>query len=152
MKDQACVALVVALSVACHGPAPTEPSGPAAMPDASPTPDQPPAAPERGQFEPDGGRDQPPAVTGIPACDSYLFLYRQCEETLAPRIAAGELRTYEAEAASLRYFVRTMERAALPAACREMERQLVERCRQVVSSTGSRSSTSEWPHDFTLAV
>jgi hypothetical protein len=131
MKEQACVALVFALSFACHGSAaPVEPSGPAAATrDGSATPDEPPPTVGMGQFYPDGGRDYPPVVTGIPDCDTYLFLYRQCEETLAQPIAAGEMRTYEAEAASLRYRIETTEQAAVPAACREMERQLVERCR-----------------------
>jgi hypothetical protein len=68
-------------------------------------------------------------VTGISECDAYLDLYRRCEPRLAPAIAAGDLRSYEAEAASLRYFATTAERAGMPEACRGMRRDLMERCR-----------------------
>jgi len=108
-NGQGCVGLVLALSAAaCGGPAAAGPETPAAPDDAS---------------------QVPPAVTGISECDAYLDLYRRCEPRLAQAIAAGDLRTYEAEAASLRYFATTAERAGMPVSCRDMRRDLMERCR-----------------------
>jgi hypothetical protein len=106
---QGCIGFVLAVSAAaCGGPAAAGPETPAV-----------------GEDE----REASPAVTGIAECDAYLALYRRCESRLAPAIAAGDLRSYEAEAASLRYFATTAERAGMPAACRAMQRDLRERCR-----------------------
>jgi hypothetical protein len=68
------------------------------------------------------------AITGIPTCDAYLALYRECEDRLRPAIADGELRTYEAEAGWLAYTATTPERDGMAQACTGLLQSLRERC------------------------
>jgi len=99
-----------ALLSGCPQPAPVEPSQPEAVVE-EPQPEE--AAAEE---------------MGVPDCDAYLDLYRRCEARLRPAIAAGEMRSYEAEAGWLRYMATTSERPAMPAACRSMLGDLRTRC------------------------
>lgn len=66
---------------------------------------------------------------GIPACDEYLKLYRDCEPKLAGAIAAGDRRAYRSERARLVYLKSTREAPGLPGACGDMLRELEQVCR-----------------------
>jgi len=70
----------------------------------------------------------PESVTGIAACDAYLAAYQRCEKMLEPSIAAGDARTFRAEAARLVYLKGTPEAAGLAQSCDAMLRGLHAKC------------------------
>lgn len=116
--------VLVALALAC-APADKPAEPPRETPAAPAEPVARPAA--SGQVEayrPEG------AWIGVPQCDAYLELYRQCEPELAAEIAAGERRSAKAEAGRLEYFHKVEKDPELPAACESMLAELRTRCSQ----------------------
>jgi hypothetical protein len=89
-----------------------------------------PSLPSEAEVTPPGpSTDEPaPAVTGIPECDSYLALYKRCEEHLKPEIMAGNRRFHHSEEASLVHYAGTPEAASMPATCKGMLDQLQQDC------------------------
>ena len=63
-----------------------------------------------------------------PECAAYLAHYRRCEGALSGEIAAGDRRSYEAEAASVRFSESSAEGPGMPAACASMDRELATSC------------------------
>ena len=108
-------------------PAPDEAATPAPAPADEAEPAPAPAAPEAPADDPFADLEIE-EVTGIPACDEYLALYRACEPKLESKIMAGEKRTYRAERGSLEYFMTTEERKAMPEACADMLAALRTEC------------------------
>lgn len=68
------------------------------------------------------------APSASPECASYLAHYRRCEGVLSGEIAAGDRRSYEAEAASVRFSESSAEGPGMPAACASMDRELATSC------------------------
>lgn len=70
----------------------------------------------------------PAPLSSVPECDAYLRLYRRCEPSLAPSIAAGDRRDFVHERGWLEYLAGTPEVAGMPTACRDMTRELQAIC------------------------
>jgi hypothetical protein len=70
----------------------------------------------------------PEAIMGVSACDEYLDLYKRCEKTLQPTIAAGGARTWKAEAAWIQYMRGTPEGAGLQQWCLDAVQSLRKQC------------------------
>ena len=121
--------LVVAawgLSLACH-----------AQPPATPQDEVEPIATDAVYVESPGAATSvepapapagPESATGLEVCEEYLALYKRCEPTLKPQIMAGDRRPVDAERGWVEYVAGTPERAALPAACRDMLAELKQVC------------------------
>lgn len=137
MTREVIVLCLSASLLACVSSSTRQPSGASAAA-VEPAPSQQPVViveappidtPASADSTPLAAPDQPPATsTGIPECDSYLALYRRCEEYLMPAIAAGNRRFYHAEEASLVHYAGTPEAASMAGSCVSMHEQLQKDC------------------------
>lgn len=69
-----------------------------------------------------------PPVGASPACAGYLAHYRRCEGALAGEIAAGDRRSYDAEASWVHFMESSAEGPGMPASCASMDHDLAASC------------------------